>query len=120
MIREALIEEVKESKFFAILADEDADISNIEQMEVVVRFVDKKSVIREQFLGFVSCSNGLSGEAISERIFDAMNTFGLDVRNCCGQEYDGAGDMAGRCSGAAVRIQNSYPKAKYVHCVASA
>lgn len=114
--QEKIIGEIKQAKFFSILADEAADISNIEQMPVVVRFVDNNSVIREEFLSFVPCKLGLSGEAIATTLIDAMNTAGLDMELCRGQGYDGAGNMAGRCSGAAVRIQRQFPKASCVHC----
>ena len=33
-----------------------------------------------------------------------------------GQGYDGAGNMAGKCIGAAARIQCVFPEAPYVHC----
>ncbi|XP_065683294.1 52 kDa repressor of the inhibitor of the protein kinase-like [Hydra vulgaris] len=38
------------------------------------------------------------------------------MKFCVGQGYDGAGNMAENCSGAAVRIKAIYPKALYVHC----
>ena len=38
------------------------------------------------------------------------------MENCCGQGYDGAGNMAGKCNGAATRIQQEHPKALYAHC----
>ena len=63
-IRDTLVKEIKEAKFFAVLADEAADISNVEQMSLVLRFVDRDSNIREEFLGFAPCSEGLCGKAI--------------------------------------------------------
>jgi hypothetical protein len=43
---------------------------------------------------------------------------GIDLRmeDCHGQGYDGAGNMAGKLSGVAARIQRIYDKAIYVHC----
>lgn len=111
IITEKIVGEVKKAKFFSILPDEAADISNIEQMPVIVRFVDNNSVIREEFLAFVPCELGLSGEAIATTLVDTMNKAGLDMGLCRGQGYDGAGNMAGRCSEATVRIQRQYPKA---------
>ena len=116
LILSKLTAEIKESKFFAILADEAADVSNIEQMPLVIRFVDHSSIIREEFLGFVKCDEGMTGEAISKKILGGIREYGLDMKYCRGQGYDGAGNMAGKCSGAAVRIQNEYPKAPYTHC----
>ena len=115
-VLKSLTEEIRDAKYFSVLADEAADVSKIEQMSVVVRFVDKESNIREEFLGFTQCSEGLSGEAVAKTIKQALEDFGLDIENCRGQGYDGAGNMAGKCSGAAVNIQREYPKALYVHC----
>ena len=36
--------------------------------------------------------------------------------DCRGQGYDGAGNMAGKLSGVAARIQGTHEKAIYVHC----
>ena len=39
--------------FFSILVDESRDISMKEQMSLVLRYVNKKGIIIEQFLGIV-------------------------------------------------------------------
>ncbi|XP_046862828.1 52 kDa repressor of the inhibitor of the protein kinase-like [Xenia sp. Carnegie-2017] len=78
MLSSRIVEEVKHAKYFSILMDEATDCANIEQMSLVIRFVDKQFLIREDFLGFIPCTEGLSGEG-----------------------YDGAGNMAGKYSGAA-------------------
>eukprot|EP00794_Sanderia_malayensis_P013493 gene13493-biopygen10068 len=57
-IGETLTGQIKDVWFFSALADQAADISNIEQMAIVVRFVDTDSVIREQFLGFCASRQG--------------------------------------------------------------
>ena len=51
----------KEAKYFSILADEACDASNKEQMSLVLRFFDfSKLEVREEFFGFIHCSEGLS------------------------------------------------------------
>ena len=125
LIKERILNEVKVSKFFVILADEAADVSNVEQMAMVLRFIDSNSHIGEEFLAFFPCVNGLSGASIAKTIEDWILSMDLDMQYCRGQCYDGAGNMAGKCSGAA--IQQTYQQAKYVHfcshvlnlCVAS-
>lgn len=116
LISEKIVSEVHAAKFFSILADEATDCSNIEQMSLVVRFVDKEHCIREEFLGFVPCSLGMTGEAISTTILNSLGNLGLSIENCRGQGYDGAGNMAGRLSGAAARIKAIQSKAIYIHC----
>ena len=41
-ILKEIIDEVREAQFYSVMADEVVDISNREQLTVVVRFVDKK------------------------------------------------------------------------------
>ncbi|CAB4043830.1 52 kDa repressor of the inhibitor of the kinase-like, partial [Paramuricea clavata] len=72
--------------------------------------------IREEFLGFIPCQKGLSGEALSEEISNFIKGIDLGMEDCRGQGYDGAGNMAGKLSGVAARIQRIYDKAIYVHC----
>ena len=115
-VKDQIIKEIKDAKFFSILADEVADLTNKEQMPLVLRFVDKEGHIREEFLKFVHLANGTSGENMAEAIKTEIRSLGLDLRNCRGQGYDGAGNMSGKYIGAAVRIQNDFPDAIYVHC----
>ena len=42
-----VVNEVKEAKYFSILADEGYDVSVKEQLSLVIRFVDSESTIRE-------------------------------------------------------------------------
>lgn len=115
-ISQSIIKEIKESGMFSVLADEGKDVSNKEQMVLVVRFVDSQREIREEFLRFLHCDAGTSGQAISNQILSLVRDLGLDMENCRGQGYDGSGNMAGKHIGAAKLVQNSYPKAIYVHC----
>ena len=50
------------------MADEATDISNKEQLSVVVRYVDDSKVIREAFLGFCQLSDGCTGLAIKNEL----------------------------------------------------
>ena len=49
---------------------------------------------------------------------EGIRNLGLDMECCRGQGYDGAGNMSGKCQGAASLIQNDYHRAIYVHCAA--
>ena len=94
LIIEELAAEIKNAKFFSILADEAADVSNCEQLSLVIRFVVRSALIREAFLGFFPCFKGLSGKAIAKQIISAVSKLRLDMNRCKGQGYDGAGNMA--------------------------
>jgi hypothetical protein len=49
----------------------------------------------QEFLGFVPCKNGVSGEAIANTIQDFLRIRRLPIDDCRGQGYDGAGNMVG-------------------------
>ena len=98
------------------MADNNADVSNAQQLSVVSTFVGKCSGIHEKFLGFMRLKKCLCSEAILEEMLSFLANRGLDLDFCHGQGYDGAGSMAGKVHGAAVRMQQRYPKAICVHC----
>ncbi len=117
-IRNKLTTEIKKATYFSVLADEASDCSNKEQMSFIIRFVDGNDEIREEFLEFVHCPKGIKGEQICELIKETVRKLGLDMRDCRGQGYDGAGSMAGKHIGAASLIKTDFPSAVYVHCAA--
>ena len=49
------ISEIKKARFFTVLADKIADISNTKQMSIVLRYVDNECNIKEDFIQFTSC-----------------------------------------------------------------
>lgn len=61
-IRNTLVTEIKSVKFFSILADEAQDVSNKEQMALVLRYIDKSGDIKENFLKFIHCKEGVKGD----------------------------------------------------------
>ena len=79
MIKERLSSEVKEAKYFSVLADEGADVSNVEQMPLVIRYVNSDSEICEAFTGFIACDKGVSGEAISEKVLQKVVVLSLNM-----------------------------------------
>ena len=100
-----------------MVADEVTDISNKEQLSLVVRYVDHGSLlVREDLVAFIECDTGISGRAIADKIISCLQAYGLDLSNLRGQAYDGAGNMAGSVNGAAALITADYPLAFYLHC----
>ena len=76
----------------------------------------QKKEIREDFLGFVHCTKGLTREGLSSVLLEAIKELSLDIQDCRGQGYDGAGSVAGCDKGLSARILRINPKALYTHC----
>ena len=106
----------KKSKFFSIIAEEASDVSKKEQLALVLRFFDSDFTIREEFIKFLYCASGLSGESLAQLILDEIEELGLCMSNCRGQGYDGAKAMAGSNKGVSSRIAALHPKALFIHC----
>ena len=91
-IRDNIIKECNEAKFFSVIADEVTDKSTTEQISICVRFVGKDSngelCLKEYFVCFAEASS-TSGEYIAQKIVDKYNEFGLVIDNLMGQGYDG-------------------------------
>ena len=115
-IKDILVKEIKESRFFSVLADEASDCSNQEQLSLVIRFVDGSGEIREEFLGFLHCDLGLSGKALAETVLNGIANLTLDIQNCCGRGYDGASSVSGYINGLSAQILRINEKAIYTHC----
>ena len=85
-------------------------------MPLILRFVDSSNVIKEDFIKFIHCKDGTTGAAVAELLKSEIKELGLELSDCRGLGYDGAGNMAGKYNGAAALIKNDYPLALYVHC----
>ena len=100
IIRNAILTNINNgSRFYSIMADEATDISNKEQLSVIVRYVDSTKVIREAFLGLCHLSDGCTGLATKNELLKEVKDFGLDMNLCRGQGYDGTGAVAGIYNG---------------------
>ena len=116
-VRQKIIKNVQKARWFSVIADEVTDVSNKEQLSLVVRYVDLDTVlVREDLLGFFECDTGISGRDLANKIISCLQAYGLDLSNLRGQAYNGAGNMAGSVKGTAALIAADYPLAIYLHC----
>ncbi|XP_065651011.1 52 kDa repressor of the inhibitor of the protein kinase-like [Hydra vulgaris] len=90
VVTDKIIEEIKKSQYFSNIADEASDSSNKEQLSLVIRFVDSNLDIKEEFVKFIHCLNGVTGEGLFRVLLKSMSVLSLDIINCRGQSYDGA------------------------------
>ena len=126
-LQNVLIDMMKQSPFFAVIIDTTQDISKVDQMSEVFRYVTIETdpetgrrthiKINESFLGFHEIQDQ-SAAGIEDNILKCIQSRGLDLSKCRGQGYDGAATMSGVYSGVQSRILQKVPNALYVHCVA--
>ena len=107
--------------WLSVSADEVRYVSNKEQLEITIRFVDKEDNIREEFLTFLDVSESTTGEHLSAQILKLLPSLGLFLDKCRSQCYEGAGNTAGKVSGVGARISRLYPQGSpFLVCCPSA
>ena len=89
----------------------------MEQMSLVLRFVDSNCDIREDFIRFVHCDEGLPGKELYSVLYKSLiSDLKLDVLDCRGRGYDGAGAVSGHINGLSAHFLQINDKAIYTHC----
>ena len=111
-----IIDEVKRSKYYTLIADEVTDTSNKELLSITLRYV-LVDVVKEVFVGFVSVER-ITGASLADAILTWLAAAGLSPSDMRGQCYDGASNMSGARSGCRSIIQQQAPMAMYFHCAA--
>ncbi|XP_025205923.1 zinc finger MYM-type protein 1-like [Melanaphis sacchari] len=116
-ITKQIVEEVKVSKYFSISVDSTPDVSHVDQLSFIIRYLSKDGTPIERFLKFIA-NTGHKSEQLADAVFDTLNQYNLDFKNCRGQSYDNASNMAGKYTGLQARIKEVIPLAIYVPCSA--
>ena len=122
VIRQKISDNVHKAKYFTVLADETTDVSRVEQLTIILRYVSHRSgtsVVVEDFVGFQPVAD-LTGEGIANKILNFVRNLGLDMTYMVGQGYDGASSMSGKFNGTQAIIRQQFPNAIYVHCASHA
>ena len=119
-VRDKIIKEIKEAKYFGILYDSTPDVSHTEQLSQVIRYVQSDFEtgnvrVKETFIKFVELDkkDAAGYEAI---ILKSLQDDGLNFLDCRAQMYDNAAVMSGSISGVQTRLRERNPKAVFINC----
>lgn len=116
-VLQQMVKEIKEAKYFSISIDSTPDISHVDQLSFIFRYVQNNGSPVERFLGFLP-NSGHKSEELADAVFLVLESHGLDINNCRGQSYDNASNMSGMYTGLQARIKKVNPLATFVPCSA--
>ena len=116
-VRSVFIKEIKDAKYFSIIVDSTPDIAHIDQLTIVVRYVNKNGSAVERFLTFLDNTGHKSAE-MEESILNLLSELDISLEDCRGQSYDNASNMSGIYSGLQARTKSKNNLAIYVPCAA--
>ena len=113
IIKEDIVRDVRNAKFWTIMADKTQDCAKQEQLVIAICYVDTKNVpniITEELvviLDLIADIKGsdqseetehneikLCGKAIGDTLLRHIKDLGLDLQYLVGQGYDGAASMS--------------------------
>lgn len=114
-VRAKIIEELKAAKYFSIIVDSTPDISHVDQLSFIFRYVLPSGVAVERFLKLMD-NPGHKGEEMFDAVLETLAIFDIEILDMRGQSYDNAANMRGIYKGLQARIQRENPLADYVPC----
>ncbi|KAM9800920.1 THAP domain containing 12b [Neosynchiropus ocellatus] len=109
-VREEMIMEVRESRFFSIITGDIVDFDQEKYLPLFVRFVDQQNAVREEFLDFLLFDG--DEVALVERLESQMTErWGLSMEDCRGQSHKVTGTSTTKMKAVAVLLNMKYPLA---------
>ena len=102
---------VNGAAFYSIQAGVVRDVSNTEQLGIVIRYINECEPV-EKLTEFIKCPV----VTVCQKIIGCLQGLTLDPAQCRAQTYDGAGNMAGVINGCAANFMKIVPQAHYYHC----
>ncbi|XP_074313678.1 uncharacterized protein LOC141648868 [Silene latifolia] len=100
---------------FCIIVDEAGDVSEEQQMAIILRFVNNLGLVNERFFSIVHVDDTCAS-TLKKEIFEVLSHYHFDLKNLRGQGYDGASNMRGKWKGLQALVIEQYPYAYFVHC----
>ena len=113
-IRAKIISEIKQAKFFSMIADE-VSSHNVEHLSLCLRYVGGNHDIQEKHIAFVKLQRVRASD-ITNAITSTLEDLGISLQDLRSQCFDGVSNMSGSKSGVQKRIKDRQPKALYTHC----
>lgn len=100
-VKSAIVEKIKEAKYFSMILDCISDVSHQEQLNLIIRCVDVSTSpikIEEFFVEFFKVYD-TSGQWLFEELQNVLETIGLDINNVRRQGYDNGSNMKDKHQG---------------------
>lgn len=117
-VREEILMEIRESRFFSIVTGELVEFADESQLPVFLRFVSQ-NILREEFVDFLL----FEGDefAVVERLESLLTErWGLSMDDCRGQAHKATGSVSTKMKAVAALLMEKYPLVLHMPCSSTA
>ncbi|XP_065645349.1 uncharacterized protein LOC136075840 [Hydra vulgaris] len=109
---------IKKSKYFLVYVNSTPDQAHIDQLTIIVRYMDMEKLIPNERLLTFSPNTGHTGREMTEALLKYLDSNGISLHDCRGQSYDNAANMSGKYCGMQALIKEQNNLCIYVPCCA--
>ena len=114
-VLDVIISEIKQAKYYSVSVDSTPDITIVDQLTIIFRYVLPDGPV-ERFVKFIS-SCGHTGQQLADLLFELIEDHGISLKDLRGQFYDNASNMSGKDKGIQAIIKEPNHQAEYIPCV---
>lgn len=115
-VKNTIAADVIKAKYYSISVDSTPDVSHTDQLAFCIRYVSDGQ-IHERFIAFIRIE-GHTAEYLFGIISKFLEENKIDLKNCRGQSYDNANNMAGISGGLQSLMRKENESANFVPCMA--
>lgn len=115
-VREEIVMEVRESRFFTLVTGEFIEFANEKHLPLFLRFVNQQNVLREEFLDFLPFGDGDECALVEKLEAQLNDRWGLSMEDCRGQAHKATGSSTTKMKAVAVLLMEKYPLALHMPC----
>lgn len=114
-VREEMLMEVRESRFFSVVTGDLVEIANEKHLPLFLRYVNQQNVLREEFLDFMSF-DGDEPTLVERLEAQLTDRWGLSMEDCRGQAHKATGSSTIKLKAVAALLMEKYPLAVHMPC----
>ena len=113
-VDDSLLARLQNARYFSLLADEWTDITTIEELSVVCRWVEN-GLPFEHFIEIIPLKKAYA-QTIYATLVDCLKVKRVQISKLIGMGFDGAGTFSGKHKGVQTLLKSNSPHSIFVHC----
>ncbi|XP_050528028.1 uncharacterized protein LOC126898124 [Daktulosphaira vitifoliae] len=114
-VRETIIVEVKKAKYYCIIVDYTPDISHVDQIDFILRYVLPNGVAAERFVKLLD-NVGYKGTDMYNAVKETLESLQININDLRGQSYDNVANISDNYKMLQALIKKDNPLAQFTPC----